>query len=50
MRSPLKNQRGNFFIIHPDLNQGPLELKATVLPISYADPGILRESQAPKLA
>ena len=27
-----------FFFHHQDLNHGPLELRASVLPMSYADP------------
>ena len=33
-----KNKRGNFFLPHQDLNNGPLEPKASVLPMSYTDP------------
>ena len=36
MRSQLKTERG-FFLPHQDLNQGPLEPKASVLPMSYTD-------------
>ena len=38
MRSQLKNITGNFFLVHWDLNYGPLKPKASVLPMSYADP------------
>ena len=35
MRSQFKEERGKFFLFHRDLNHGPLELKASVLPMSY---------------
>ena len=38
MRSKLKNERGIFFLPHLDLNHGPLEPRASVLPMSYSDP------------
>ena len=38
MRSQLKIESGIFFLPHWDLNHGPLEQRARVLPISYADP------------
>ena len=34
MRSQLKKERGNV-LPHQDLGLGPLELKASVVPISY---------------
>ena len=37
MRSQLKNERENFVIPHRDLKHGPLEMKASVLPMNYAD-------------
>ena len=37
MRSQLKNERENSFLPHRDLNHGPLEPKASVLPMSYTD-------------
>ena len=40
MRLQLKYERGNFFLSHWDLNHGPLELKASELPMSKADPMI----------
>ena len=38
MRSQLKNQRGNFFLPHQDLKNGPLELKVNVIQMSYTEP------------
>ena len=35
-RSQLKNKRGKFFLTHGYLNHGPLELKTSVLLMSYA--------------
>ena len=32
--------KGKFFLPHWDLNHGPLELKASVLPMSYSDPSL----------
>ena len=32
-----KNERGNFFLPHWDLNHGPLELSASVIPMTYTD-------------
>ena len=37
MRLQLKNERGNFFLLHHDLNHGPLRLIASVLPMSFTD-------------
>ena len=37
MRSQLKSERGIFFLPHQDLNQGPMQPKASVLPMSYTD-------------
>ena len=36
MRSQLKNERGKLFFPRRDLNHGPLELKASVLPMSFS--------------
>ena len=36
MRLQLKNERENYFS-YQDLNHGPFERKASVLPMSYAD-------------
>ena len=38
MRAELKNGRGKFVLLHWDLNHGHLEPKASVPPMSYADP------------
>ena len=38
MRSQLKNEKGNFILPLQDLNHGPLTPKASVLPMSFADP------------
>ena len=38
MRSHLKNDRRIFFLPYRDLNHGPTEPKASVLPMNYADP------------
>ena len=40
MRSQLKTKE-EIFLPHQDLNHGFLELKASVWPISYADPYLL---------
>ena len=45
MRSQLKNQRGNNFLTHQDFNHVPLEMKASVLPMTYADPLTIKEVQ-----
>ena len=37
MRSQPKKERWKFFHPHRDLNQGPLDLKASVLPMSFSD-------------
>ena len=34
----IQKRKRNFFLPHRDLNHAPLELKASVLPMSYADP------------
>ena len=41
MRSQLKIKRGKILLPDRDLNHGPFKLKASVLPMSYADPFIL---------
>ena len=45
MKSQLKNQRGNNFLTHQDFNHVPLEMKASVLPMTYADPLTIKEVQ-----
>ena len=34
----------NFFVPHLDLNHGPLTLKASMLPMSYADPSVVKKT------
>ena len=36
----MTTQRGQMFIPHQDLNHGPLQLNASVLPMSYTNPYI----------
>ena len=38
LRSKLKNKRPSKFLFHRDLNHGSLDKKASVRPMSYADP------------
>ena len=40
MRSQLENERGKQFLSNQDMNPGLMELTASVLPMSYADPFI----------
>ena len=41
MRWQLKNERGKICLPHWDLNNGPLEPKASELPLSCPDPFVL---------